>query len=59
MIAIGVVVIVLAALLQATLTAVFRVALYRYATHGDVVGQFSQEQLQGAFRPKRGRGATI
>jgi hypothetical protein len=57
-IAIGVVVVVVAALLQATLTAVFRVALYRYATQGDVVGQFSSEQLAGAFRPKRGRTAT-
>ncbi len=58
-IAIGVVVVVIAALLQVTLTAVFRVALFRYATHGDVVGQFSSEQLEGAFRPKRGRTATI
>ena len=53
-IAVGVVVVVIAGLLQATLSAVFRVALYRFATEGDAVG-FTSEQLQGAFRPKRRR----
>ena len=45
-------IVVIAALLQTTLTAVFKVALFRFATRGDVVGQFSQDQLSGAFRPK-------
>jgi hypothetical protein len=58
-IAIGVVVIVIAALLQTTLNAVFRVALFRYATRGDVAGRFSQDQLEGAFRPKGRRAASI
>ena len=50
-------VIVIAALLQTTLNAVFRVALFRFATQGDVSGRFSQDQLAGAFRPKGGRSA--
>jgi hypothetical protein len=55
MVALGVIVVVVAVLLQATLTAIFRVALYRFAIGGEFSGRFSQEQLQGAFRPKRGR----
>lgn len=51
---IGVAVVVIAVLVQTTLSAVFRVALYRFATTGDASGPFSQEQLQDAFRPKRG-----
>jgi Family of unknown function (DUF6159) len=57
-IAVGIVIVVVAALLQATLTAVFRVALYRFATRGDVAGQFSSQQLEGAFRPRRGAAAA-
>ena len=53
-IAIGVAVIVVAMLVQVTLSAVFRVALFRYATGGGATGHFSDETLQGAFRPKRG-----
>ncbi len=56
LIALGVAIVVLALLVQATLTAVFRVALYRYATQGAVPGSFDETQLQGAFRPKRRRG---
>jgi len=51
-VAVGVVVLVIAGLLQATLSAVFRVVLYRFATTGDVLGPFGQEQLSQAFRPK-------
>jgi Family of unknown function (DUF6159) len=58
-IAIGVAVLVVAQLVQVTLSAVFRVALYRFATHGEAPGHFTQEQLQGAFRPKRGRPGPI
>ena len=57
-VAIGVVVVVIAALVQTTLNAVFRVALYRFATRGDVVGRFSQDQLEGAFRPKSRRAGV-
>jgi hypothetical protein len=54
-IAVGVVVVVIAGLLQAALSAVFRVALYRFATEGAALGRFTQDQLQDAFRPRRGR----
>lgn len=43
-------------LLGSTLTAVFRVALFRYATTGSAGGGFSEQALAEAFRPKRGRG---
>jgi hypothetical protein len=53
----GVAIVVLALVVQAALTSVFRVALYRYATQGAVPGSFTETQLQGAFRPKgRRRG---
>jgi hypothetical protein len=55
LIAVGVVVVVIAGLLQAALSAVFRVALYRFATEGAALGRFTQDQLQDAFRPRRGR----
>jgi hypothetical protein len=53
LIALGVAVIILASLLQVTLSAVFRVALYRFATQGDAPGHFSAAQLDDAFRPRR------
>lgn len=58
-IAVGVVVIVVGMLFQVTLSAVFRVALYRFATRGETAGRFTQEQLAGAFRPKGRRASTI
>jgi hypothetical protein len=54
LIVIGACVVVLALLVQATLSAVFRVALYRFATRADVTGHFSEEQLSAAFRPRKG-----
>lgn len=45
-----------AMLLGSTLTAVFRVALFRYATEGRAGGGFSEEALAQAFRPKGRRG---
>lgn len=41
--------------MQVTLTAIFRVALYRYAIGGELTGPFTQEQVQHAFRPRRRR----
>lgn len=38
-----------------TITTVFRVALYRYATEGKVIGGFSEEAMADAFAPRRGR----
>lgn len=55
LIAVGVVVVVLAGLVQVTVSAVFRVALYRFATQGDAPGHFSAAQLDGAFQPRRRR----
>lgn len=55
LVALGVVVVVLAALVQITVSAVFRVALYRFATQGDAPGHFSAAQLGAAFQPRRRR----
>jgi hypothetical protein len=52
--ALGAGVIVVAVVVQNALGAVFRVALYRYAVAGDAAGPFAPDQLQDAFRPKRG-----
>jgi hypothetical protein len=54
-IAIGVVVFVAAVTVGSVLRAVFTVAVYRYATEGAALGGFAAEDLDGAFRPKRGR----
>jgi hypothetical protein len=41
---------------SSTLNAIFRVALYRFATESRVVGGFDAVALAGALRPKkRGR----
>lgn len=58
LIALGVVVFVLGALVQTLLMAVFRVALYRFATEDRVLGAFEREELETAFRP-RGRRAAL
>ena len=56
LIAIAVIVFVAALIVGGTLTAIFRVALFRYATEDRVVGGFDGAALEGAFRPKkRGR----
>jgi Family of unknown function (DUF6159) len=58
LIALGVVVFVLGALVQTLLMAVFRVALFRFATEDRVLGAFEREELETAFRP-RGRRAAL
>ena len=55
LITIGFLVLVIAMLFQSTIMAVFRVALYRYATEGDVIGGFDREALESAFVPKKSR----
>lgn len=55
LIAIGVVGLVLALLVNATLNAIFRVALLRFATQGQVAAGFDRSALEHAFAPKRGR----
>jgi len=62
LIVIGALIICVALLISKALSGIFGVALYRYALDGDVVGGFTQEDLESAVRPKkRGRqtgGAT-
>jgi Family of unknown function (DUF6159) len=53
LIVLGVIVLVIAGLLQTTIMAVFRVALFRYATDSRVLGGFEQSELESAFAPKR------
>lgn len=49
----GAVVIVVTAVLQATISTVFRVALYRFATQDAVLGPFDRAELEHAFAPRR------
>jgi hypothetical protein len=61
LVVIGALVVCVALLVSKALSGIFGVALYRYALEGDVVGGFTQEDLESAVRPKRGRkvgGAT-
>ena len=59
LIAAGVLVFVIALLFQTTLMAVFRVALYRYATEDKVLGGFDREGLESAFVAKKGRRGAL
>jgi hypothetical protein len=54
-IVLGALVLVVAALLQATISAVFKVALFRFATEGKVLGGFEPQELEAAFVPKHRR----
>jgi Family of unknown function (DUF6159) len=61
LVVIGALVICVALLVSKALSGVFGVALYRYALEGQVVGGFTQEDLESAVKPKRGAkhpGAT-
>jgi hypothetical protein len=49
------VVLVVAVLIGGTVNAIFRVALYRFATDGTAVGGFDPAQMQAAFGPRRRR----
>jgi Family of unknown function (DUF6159) len=58
---IGALVVCVALLISKALSGIFGVALYRYALEGEVVGGFTQDDLESAVRPKRGaklRGTT-
>jgi hypothetical protein len=52
---IGALAICVALLISKALSGIFGVALYRYATDGEVIGGFTQEDLESAVRQKRGR----
>ena len=52
---VGVAVVLVAGALTigATLSSIFRVVLYRFATNGQVVQPFDDSDVRNAFRPKR------
>lgn len=56
LLAVAVVIFLIAIIVAGTLNAIFRVALYQFATQGQVAGGFDSGQLQAAFAPKRRRG---
>jgi len=60
LVVIGALVLAVALLVSKALTGIFGVALYRYALDGEVVGGFTQEDLESAVRTKgrRGRSAS-
>jgi hypothetical protein len=61
LVVIGALVVCVALLVSKALSGVFGVALYRYALEGEVVGGFTQDDLESAVKPKRGAklpGAT-
>jgi hypothetical protein len=53
LILVGVAIFLIGAVVQNALMAVFKVALYRFATEDRVVGQYERPQLEAAFRPRR------
>ena len=59
LVVIGALVLAIALLISRALNGIFGVALYRYALDGQVVGGFTQEDLESAVRVKgRGRGKS-
>ncbi|MBS1892854.1 MAG: hypothetical protein JST59_16285 [Actinobacteria bacterium] len=58
LVVIGALVICVALLVSKALGGIFGVALYRYATDGEVIGGFTQDDLESAIRPKRGRKSS-
>lgn len=56
LLAIAIVLFLVAMIVAGTLNAIFRVALYQFATQGQVAGGFESGELQAAFAPKRRRG---
>jgi Family of unknown function (DUF6159) len=54
LVVIGALIMCVALLISKALSGIFGVALYRYATEGEVVGGFTQEDLESAVKPKRG-----
>ena len=59
LVVLGVLLMAIAVLVSQALSVIFGVALYRYALDGEVVGGFTQEDLESAVKVKgRGRGAA-
>jgi hypothetical protein len=61
LVVLGALVLCVALLISKALSGIFGVALYRYALDGEVVGGFTQDELESAVKRKRGKklpGAT-
>ncbi|HXF30632.1 MAG TPA: DUF6159 family protein [Solirubrobacterales bacterium] len=54
LVVVGALIVCVALLISKALSGVFGVALYRYALDGEVLGGFTQEDLESAVKPKRG-----
>ena len=54
LVVIGALVLAIAMLVSRALSGIFGVALYRYALEGEVVGGFTQEDLESAVKIKKG-----
>jgi hypothetical protein len=55
---IGVIGFAISMLVNSALSGIFGVALYRYALDSETVGGFTQEELESAVKPRRGRRST-
>ena len=54
LVVIGALVVCVALLVSKALSGIFGVALYRYALDGEVLGGFTEADLEWAVKPKRG-----
>jgi hypothetical protein len=59
LIGLGVAIFVVGAVVQAALMAIFKVALFRFATEDKVLGSYERPQLEAAFVPRHGRAGKI
>ena len=57
LVVVGALVLAIALLISRALSGIFGVALYRYALDGEVVGGFTQEDMESAVKVKGGRNA--
>jgi hypothetical protein len=57
LVVIGALVLAISLLVSRALSGIFGVALYRYALDGEVVGGFTQDELESAVKVKHGRNA--
>jgi hypothetical protein len=55
LVVVGALVLAIAMLISRALSGIFGVALYRYALEGEAVGGFTQEEMESAVKPKKGR----
>lgn len=58
LIVLGIAVFVIGAVVQTALMAIFKVALYRFATEDRVLADYTRDEMETAFRPKRRGLAT-